>query len=133
GDVVVALERGRKQARRREAVQDHGARETGEQRRSVRVGVAVVDHDRLAELCRELELRGEEVSLRFARGPVTVEVEAGLADRDCALLPKKLGELVRPSRLGTAGLVGADAERGENAPPPLGARERPAATAQPGA
>src|SRR5205814_8442813 len=112
---------------------DAGDGEAVEKRRSVRVAAAVEDNDRLAELCRELELRGEEVSWRFARGPVTVEVEAGLADRDCALVPKKLGELVRPSRLGTAGLVGVDAERGENAALAFGDRERRAARGDSGA
>ena len=48
-------------------------------------------------------------------------------------MPKKLGELVRPSRLGTAGLVGVDAERGENAALAFGDRERRAARVDSGA
>ena len=63
-DVVAPLDRDVEQPRRREAMEDHGAREAGQGGRRVRIGVARVDHDRQAGRRRDLELAVEERALR---------------------------------------------------------------------
>ena len=67
-DVPAALERRLEQRGRREAVEDDGAVEARERGERVLVGVAGVDHDRLAELGGERELRLEEAPLRRRAG-----------------------------------------------------------------
>ncbi len=52
-----------------------------------------MDHERLARLARERDLRGERALLVRARRAVAVEVEAGLADRDAALVRGQRAQL----------------------------------------
>ena len=92
-DVPAPLEREREQRRRREAVEDHGAREAGEDGRGVRVGGARVDHDGLAVRLGEREQRLEEAELGVVRGVVPVVVEPGLADGDGLRMGEQLVEL----------------------------------------
>jgi hypothetical protein len=80
-----------------------------------------VDHDRLAEVGRQLELGSEQTLLPIVRRPVAVEVEPGFADGDGALLLEQLGQLGEPLGLGTARLMWVDTERREN--PGLGRRD----------
>ena len=86
-----------------------------------------MDDDGLAELGGQLELALEELALAVVRRVVAVEVEAGLADRDRALVGEQLAQLVEPRRVGLGGLVRMDPERCEDAVVPLGDRERLAA------
>ena len=72
-----------------------------------------MDHDRLAELGCELELRVEEAALGVAGRVVAEVVEARLADGDGPRMREELAQLVEPSGFGAAGLVRMDAERGE--------------------
>ena len=78
-----------------------------------------MDDNRLPELCGQLELAFEELALPFVRRVVAVEVEAGLADRDGALVAEQLAQLVEPGRLGISRLMRVDSEGREN---PLVAR-----------
>ena len=111
-DVVAAFERGVEQRRRREAMQDDGAGESGERVESRPVGRPGVDDDGLAELGRQRELGLEETQLRVARRVVAVVVEPGLADRDGAVVGEQLTELVEPLRVGVSRVVRVDAEGG---------------------
>ena len=61
---------------------DDGAVEAGEDVGRIRVRVASVDDDRLAELRREVELRLEQLPLSVARAAVTEVVEPGLPHGD---------------------------------------------------
>ena len=65
---------------------DDGAGEPAQRVSSVGFGIARVDHDRLAELGGERELRLEELPLAIARRPVAVVVETGLPHRDRLLV-----------------------------------------------
>jgi len=80
-----------------------------------------------AELTRQLELVGEELALPVARRVVAVEVEAGLADGDRALVGEQLAELVEAVRIFVGSLVRMDAERGPDSWVRVGDRERLAA------
>jgi hypothetical protein len=92
-----------------------------------------VDHDRLAEVGRELELCLEEPALTVARRAVAEVVETGLPHRHRALVLGELAELVDAIRLGVAGLVRVDADRGEDLLVQLGQLERGAARVDSGA
>ena len=83
----------------REAVQDdlQALRLAGERRDRVVLGRARVDDERLAELARELDLRGERALLVGARRVVAVVVEPGLADREAARVARELGQLASRS------------------------------------
>ena len=93
-DVVAALDGHVEEPGRREAVEDHGAREAGEGGCRVGIRVARVDHDRQARRRRELELALEELALDRPRREVVEVVEARLADRDGARVLEQLDELV---------------------------------------
>ncbi len=73
-----------------------------------------MDHDRLAELRGELELRVEEPPLPLARRPVAKVVEPRFADRNRPFALEELTQLADARGLGIAGLVRVDAERGEH-------------------
>src|SRR5689334_1875457 len=75
------------------------------------VGSARVDHDRLARLSCEVELRLEEPALRIARRVVPEEVEPGLADGDRLRVVEQRTQLADALGLDPAGLVRVDAER----------------------
>src|SRR5438067_12888554 len=105
-------------------MEDDRSFEAGEQLRGLRIGIAVVDDDRLAELASQLQLSGEQESLAVMRRPLTVEVQPGLAHRDGAVMRKELGQLVQPLCLRIPGLVRMDPERGEDPALPLGDRAR---------
>ena len=91
----------------------------------VLVGGAGVDHDRLAELGGELELRFEEAALGVVRRVVAEVVEAGLADGDGARVARAARAARRAGRAsGSSGLVRVDAERGVDAVVLLGELER---------
>ena len=66
-----------------EAVEDHLLRRavSGQDRQHVLVRVPVVDHQRLACLLGDLDVRPEPVSLHLRRGVVPVVVQPGLTDR----------------------------------------------------
>ena len=83
-----------------------------------------MDHDGLAELVGERELRLEQPLLRVVRRVVAEVVEPGLADRDGALGREQLAELVEPVSVLAAGVVGMDAERRVDAVVALGELER---------
>ena len=91
------------------------------------LGRARVDHERLAGLARERDLRGERPLLVGARRALAVEVEARLADRHAALVRRE------PAQLGEVGVVEAPrgvrvaADRGVHLREVLGRRERRAA------
>ena len=91
------------------------ARERGDR---VVVGRARVDDERLAELAREADVRGERALLVGARRVVAVVVEAGLADRGAARVAGELAQLVR-DRVGVARRVVGVVADGE---PHLGVR-----------
>ena len=57
------------------------------------VGRARVDHERLAGLARERDLRRERALLILARRAVAVEVETRLADRHAALVRGERAQL----------------------------------------
>src|SRR5205085_2116330 len=97
--------------------------EAGEPCERVVVGSTSVDHDRLAELGPELELRGEEAALILARGVVAIPVEPGLADRNCFRMPEQIAELGELVLGGQPRFVWVDAEDREDAVVPLGERE----------
>ena len=122
--VPAALERRLEECRRGEAVQDHRPVEAGERLDGVVVGGTGVDHDRLAELGRELELRVEQPSLGVSGRVVAEVVETGLADGDGPRMAQELTQLGDPSRLRSAGLVRVHAERGVDAVVPIGELER---------
>ena len=73
-----------------------------EPRERVVVGGARVDHDRLAELARERELRLEQPLLRVVRRVVAEVVEAGLADGDRLRVGEQRAELVEVARVAPA-------------------------------
>ena len=91
-------------------MKDDGAREVGERSRCLLLGVSGVDHDCLPELGRELELAREEIALALARRVVAEEVEAGLADRDRALVGEQSAQFVEPLGVVVGRLVRVDAE-----------------------
>ena len=93
---------------------DDGAVEACQRVRRVPVGLARVDHDRLAELRGELELCIEEPPLPLPRRPVAEVVEARLADRDRSLVLEELTQLAETGGFTVAGLVRVDAECGED-------------------
>ena len=119
-----ALERRLEQRGRREAVEHDGAVGAEQRGEGVVVGVARVDHDRLAELGRDLELGFEEAALVVVRRVLAEVVEAGLADRDGARVREQVAQLVEPVRVGLVGVVRVDAESGVDAVVLLGKRER---------
>ena len=77
-----------------------------------RVRVAGVDHERQAQLVGQLDLRGEHSALVVARGVVSVEVEAELAQRDHPRVGQQRAQSV-DVRLGR--LVRVPADGGPNA------------------
>ena len=77
-----------------------------------------------AELGRELELRLEQAPLVVARGVLAEVVEAGLADRDGALVCEQLAQLVEAVGVGLVRVVRMDAEARVDAVVLLGERER---------
>ena len=114
-------------------MQDDGAFEAFERpcRRLVRR--PRMDDHRLPEPARDFQLLLEEAKLRVARRVVAEEVEARLADGDCAVVAEQLGELGDASRLVACGLVGMDAEHRVDPLVLLGQRERRPARVDPGA
>ena len=110
----------------REAVQDHlePGGVLGERGDRVVLGRAGVDHQRLAELARQLDLRAERALLVGARRVVAVVVEAGLADRQAARVGGELAQLVCDRVRVAGGVVGVVADRGVHLVVLLGGRER---------
>ena len=74
----------------------------------VLVGVAGVDHDRLAELGGELELGLEQPRAGRRAARIAEVVEAGLADRDRARVAEQLAQLVESVRVGLVRVVRVD-------------------------
>ena len=105
-------------------MEDDRSVEACQRSRGLRIGVSVVDDDRLAELAGELELDREQAPLPVVRCPVAVEVEAGLAHGHGALVPEELRQLGQPLRLRPTCLMRMDSERGENPAFAFGDRER---------
>ena len=83
-----------------------------------------MDDDRLPQLGRQLELRGEQGPLALARRVVAVIIEPGLPHRDDTIATEQISELVEPPGLGIRGLVRMDAQRGEDALVPFRDLER---------
>ena len=96
----------------------------GEGIRRLRVGFPVVDDDRLADPGRELELSREQLPLPLVRRPVAIEVEAGLADSDRALVTEELRQFGETFSLLATRLVRMDPERGEDTALALRDRKR---------
>ena len=86
------------------------------------VGGSCVDHDGLARVARECELRVEEFLLSLPRRVVAVVVKPGLADGDGLRVREQLAELVEVARLSR--LVRMHAETRVDAVLLLGARKR---------
>ena len=91
------------------------------------VGRPGVDHERLAGLARELDLRRERALLVGARRGVAVEVEAGLADRHAALVRGQRAQLGQVGVVEALGRVRVAADRRVHLGKVLGRRERRAA------
>ena len=91
-------------------MQDDRAREPGERGARVVVGRARVDHDRLAELGCQLELRREDPVLRLGRRVVAEPVEPDLPDGDRLRVALEAAQLVDGGCVDALGLVRVDAE-----------------------
>ena len=132
-DVVAALERGREQHRRREAMQDDGAAACRASARGrVLVGRAGVDDDRLARARSPARAAPRRGGVAVVRRVVAVVVEPGLARPRPPSVREQLAELVERVRLSgrPPGEGGCRARRRRR--PPLGDRERRAARLDPG-
>ena len=77
-------------------------------------GFAAVDDEGKAGFAREGEMTAEVVDLDLERGVVPVAVEAGLADRDDAGSAGEFDDPVPVVGAGFAGVVGVDADGGED-------------------
>ena len=67
----------------------------------------------------------ERLSLRRARSVVTIEIEAGLADRDDARMSRQLLDPRRRRIVEVGGCVGMAPDAGEDRLVSLGIRDRP--------
>ena len=95
-DVVPTLEGRGEHARRGEAVENDGdgGRHVGENRERVLLGRPRMDHQRLRDLRRKLDVLPEEAHLLVPRSVSAVVVEPGLADGTHAVACQQSGDLV---------------------------------------
>jgi len=86
-----------------------------------------VDHERLGQLARQLDLSLEGALLVGARRAVAIEVQTGLADRDAALVHCERLQLCEVGLIEAGCGVGMTPDSGEHLWERLGDRQRRAA------
>ncbi len=114
-------------------MEDHAVRRPrrvlGQDRQHVLVRLPVVDHHGLARRPRDLDVRAEPVPLDRAGRPVTVVVEAGLADRHHLRRRGQggdLGQHLAPAVVHLGRVIGVDGDRRVDVRVLGGGRHRPA-------
>ncbi len=88
------------------------------------LGGARVDHERLGRLARKRNLRGEGALLILAWRALAVEIEAGLADREAALVRGERAQFGQIGAVEALGRVGMAADRRIHLGKSLGGGER---------
>jgi hypothetical protein len=102
----------------------HALRFGLELRERLELGRPRMDHQRLARLARERDLRGEGALLVGTRRPLAVEVQAALADRHAALVRGERAQLGQVRRVESMRGVGVAPDRGIHLREVLGRRKR---------